>query len=164
MFDDKKNIHKSILVRMQYLTSNIGELMNKKVNIMYYLLTILCHQSLYAKCFRWEVDNYNLSIKMLMTIVFLYFSSFLEKRKPAHLLLPTYALIIHLLSSTSMFRTWPLTLLVAAPAGQGSVNCATPTLPSPTMPTYTMAAQTNGQSSEAVYTNGIQQYATGEYG
>lgn len=65
-----------------------------------------------------------------------------------------------------LLKNSPVTTIsiVAAPAGQASVNCATPTLPSPTMPTYTMAAQTNGQSSEAVYTNGIQQYATGEYG
>ncbi|XP_022106587.1 CUGBP Elav-like family member 3 isoform X2 [Acanthaster planci] len=46
--------------------------------------------------------------------------------------------------------------------GQATVNCTTPSLPSPTMPTYTMALPTNGQNSEAVYTNGIHQY-TGEY-
>ncbi|XP_033624163.1 CUGBP Elav-like family member 3-A isoform X5 [Asterias rubens] len=51
----------------------------------------------------------------------------------------------------------------AAPgAGQATVNCTTPSLPSPTMPTYTMALPANGQNSEAVYTNGIHQY-TGEY-
>ncbi|XP_038044070.1 CUGBP Elav-like family member 3 isoform X3 [Patiria miniata] len=46
--------------------------------------------------------------------------------------------------------------------GQATVNCTTPSLPSPTMPTYTMALPANGQNSEAVYTNGIHQY-TGEY-
>ncbi len=57
-----------------------------------------------------------------------------------------------------------LDLIVAAPgAGQATVNCTTPSLPSPTMPTYTMALPANGQNSEAVYTNGIHQY-TGEYG
>ncbi|XP_071941714.1 CUGBP Elav-like family member 3-A isoform X2 [Antedon mediterranea] len=47
---------------------------------------------------------------------------------------------------------------VAAATGQATINGGTPSLPSPTVPTYTMAAQTNGQATEPIYANGMQQY------